>query len=61
MFSEKYETAGVTSVGFASGLYKNHGIMMVVTDGKYIQLDKEKEHESNDSISIHSPLQEFKH
>ncbi|HHU18008.1 MAG TPA: hypothetical protein GXZ70_07355 [Clostridiales bacterium] len=42
MLSRKYWLADVISIGAAELLYKKEGIATVVTDGKYIQIAKEK-------------------
>lgn len=42
MLGRKHRVADVINVGAAELLYKKEGIATVVTDGKYIQIAKEK-------------------
>lgn len=43
MLSTKYETADTVAIETAQYLYEEFEIITVVTDGKYVQLDKEGE------------------
>jgi len=45
MEATKYEVGEILSLEVAANLYKNHGICNIVTDGIYIQLEKETDHE----------------
>ncbi|MFL0245494.1 hypothetical protein [Candidatus Clostridium stratigraminis] len=42
MLGHKHETADLVSLEAAETLYKDCGVILVVTDGKYIQLGSEE-------------------
>jgi|GEM_PF-6137356 len=39
--SEKYDVGSILPIEFVQMLYKKYGISTIVTDGKYVQTEKE--------------------
>ena len=38
---EKYDVAAILPIEFAQRLYQEFGIAQIVTDGRYVQIEKE--------------------
>lgn len=39
--SDKCDVGAILTIEFAQRMYKEHGIVHIVTDGRYVQIEKE--------------------